>query len=156
VGPMHIAETEKQALDDCRYGFMNIFTYLSYILPMKPGNATTYEDAVKEMNDTGAGVIGTPDMAIAQIERLLKQSGGFGCYLSLGADFADWQAALRSYELIAQYVMPHFKGQVAAPQASYDRVIGAGDKFIAATAHAIQKAMNEYAKEREGKGKTRS
>jgi limonene 1,2-monooxygenase len=95
VGPMHIAETGQQALDDCRYGFMNIFTYLSHILPMKPGNATTYEEAVQEMNDTGAGVIGTPDMAIAQIERLLKQSGGFGCYLSLGADFADWRAALR-------------------------------------------------------------
>lgn len=151
VGPMHIADTAQQALDDCRYGFMNIFTYLSHILPMKPGNATTYEEAVQEMNDTGAGVIGTPDMAIAQIERLLKQSGGFGCYLTIGADFADWEATLRSYELISRYVMPHFKGQLTPPQASYDRVIGAGDKYVSATAHAIEKAIGEYAAERSRK-----
>jgi len=150
VGPMHIAETEQQALEDCRFGFMNIMTYLSHILPMKPGNATTYEEAVKEMNETGAGVIGTPAMAIAQIERLLKQSGGFGCYLTIGADFADWNATLRSYELIAQYVMPHFKGQMAAPQASYDRVVKSGDKFITATAHAIEKAIHDYQAERAG------
>jgi limonene 1,2-monooxygenase len=150
VGPMHVAETEKQALEDCRFGFMNIMTYLSHILPMKPGNATTYEEAVQEMNETGAGVIGTPEMAIAQIDRLRKQSGGFGCYLTIGADFADWQATLRSYELISQYVMPHFKGQSAPPQASYDRVIGAGDKFVSATAHAIEKAISEYSAERAG------
>lgn len=144
VGPMHVADTEKQALEDCRYGFLNIMTYLSHILPMGKSNATTYEDIVKEMNETGAGVIGTPDMAIAQIERLQKQSGGFGCYLTIGADFADWQATLRSYELISQYVMPHFKGQSAAPQASYDRIINAGDKFTSATAHAIEKAIKEY------------
>jgi limonene 1,2-monooxygenase len=148
VGPMHIAETEKQALEDCRYGFMNIMTYLSHIIPMKPGNATTYEEIIQETNEKGSGVIGTPEMAIAQIERLQKQSGGFGCYLALGVDFADWKATLRSYELFAQYVMPHFKGQLAPLHASYDRVIGAGDKYTAATAHAIQKAMNEYAMER--------
>ena len=145
VGPLHVAETEKQALEDCRYGFLNVMTYISHILPMgQQSTATTYEDIVKEMNETGAGVIGTPDMAIAQIERLLKQSGGFGCYLTIGADFADWQATLRSYELISQYVMPHFKGQIAAPQASYDRIIKAGDKFTSATAHAIEKAIKEY------------
>jgi limonene 1,2-monooxygenase len=83
-------------------------------------------------------------MAIAQIERLLKQSGGFGCYLSIGADFADWQATLRSYELISQYVMPHFKWQIAPPKASYDRIVQAGDKFTSATAHAIEKAIKEY------------
>lgn len=151
VGPMYIAETEKQAIEDCRYGFMNIMTYLSHILPMKPGNATTYEEAVQEMNETGAGVIGTPDMAVAQIERLLKQSNGFGCYLTIGADFADWEQTLRSYELISRYVMPHFKGQIAPPQVSYDRVIGAGDKYVSATARAIEKAISEYATERSHK-----
>ena len=35
------------------------------------------------MNDTGLGVIGTPAEAVAQIERLEDQSGGFG---SLPAD----------------------------------------------------------------------
>ncbi|MBM4255366.1 MAG: LLM class flavin-dependent oxidoreductase [Deltaproteobacteria bacterium] len=152
VGPMHIAETKEQALADCRFGFLNVMTYLSHILPMGQSSATTYEDIVKEMNETGAGVIGTPDMAIAQIKRIQKQSGGFGCYLTIGADFADWQATLRSYELISQYVMPHFKGQSAPPQASYDRIIKAGGKYVSATAHAIEKAIKEY-DAGQGKGK---
>jgi limonene 1,2-monooxygenase len=42
-------------------------------------------------------------------------AGGFGCYLTIGADFADWVATLRSYESMAQYVMPHFKGQIVSP-----------------------------------------
>ena len=150
VGPMYVAETEEQALEDCRHGFLSIMTYLSHILPIAQGGPTTYEEIVKEMNATGTGVIGTPEMAIAQIERLQKQSGGFGTYLTIGADFADWAGTLRSYELIAQYVMPHFKGQTAAPQASYDRIVRADGKFAAATAHAIEKASNEYAAERSG------
>ena len=43
--------------------------------------ATTYEERVQEMNATGSGVVGTPEMAIAQIQRLIDQSGGFGAYL---------------------------------------------------------------------------
>ena len=76
------------------------------------------------MNETGAGVIGTPDMAIAQIQRLIDQSGGFGAYLVFGGDLADWPATLRSYELFAQYVMPHFQDQLGPPQASYDWIVG--------------------------------
>ena len=76
------------------------------------------------MNETGAGVVGTPDMAIAQIQRLIDQSGGFGAYLVFGGDLADWPATLRSYELIAQYVMPHFQDQLGPPQESYDWIVG--------------------------------
>ena len=35
-------------------------------------------------------MIGTPEMAVAQIERLIDKTGGFGTYLFLGADLADW------------------------------------------------------------------
>ena len=148
VGPMYVAETEQQALEDCRYGFESIMTYLSHILPTPPSGNVTYEEMVKGMNEAGTGVIGTPEMAIAQIERLQKQSGGFGTYLAIGGDFADWQGTLRSYELMAQYVMLHFKNQMAAPQASYDLVVNAGGKYADATAHAIEKATKEYAAER--------
>ena len=111
---MHIAETEEQALDDCRYGLERVMDYLAHVVPTTPTEATDYEGRVKEMNETGAGVVGTPDMAIAQIQRLIDQSGGFGAYLVFGGDLADWGATLRSYELIAQYVMPHFQDQLGA------------------------------------------
>ena len=51
---------------------------------------------MQQLNETGSGVVGTPEMAIAQIQRLVDESGGFGCYLFLGADLADWKATLRS------------------------------------------------------------
>jgi limonene 1,2-monooxygenase len=148
MGPIHLAETVDEAVDDCRYGFERIFDYLSHVIPTNPPQATDYEGRVKEMNETGAGVIGTPDMAIAQIQRLLDQSGGFGTFLCFGGDLADFPATLRSYELFAHYVMPHFQGQLAPTQASYDWVMGSGDKFVAATVHAIEKSMSEYAAER--------
>ncbi len=50
------------------------------------------------MNASGICVIGTPDMAIAQIQRLIDQSGGFGTYLLMAHEWADRQATLASYE----------------------------------------------------------
>jgi limonene 1,2-monooxygenase len=46
---------------------------------------------------------------------LIKQSnGGFGCYLLLGHNWANRQATLNSYELIARHVMPRFQDQAHA------------------------------------------
>ncbi|MFV0309087.1 MAG: LLM class flavin-dependent oxidoreductase [Desertimonas sp.] len=148
MGPMHIAETEAQALADCRYGLERVMDYLGHVIPTEPTEATDYEGRVKEMNETGAGVVGTPDMAIAQIQRLIDQSGGFGTYLVFGGDLADWPATLRSYELFAQYVMPHFQDQLAPPQESYDWIVGTDHRFVLQTLHAIDKSRFEYADER--------
>ena len=58
-------------------------------------------------------------------------------------------AKLQSYELFAQYVMPHFTGQLEGPQASRDWVIGSGTEFVDRAAHAIGKAIEDHAAERE-------
>ena len=72
-------------------------------------------------------MIGTPDDAIAKIEELVEASdGGFGAFLLFDHDWAPPAAKLRSYELFAQYVMPHFTGQLAGPVASRDWVTGSG------------------------------
>jgi limonene 1,2-monooxygenase len=75
---------------------------------------------IKEMidfiNEAGVGAIGTPDDARAQVQRLADQSGGFGGFggfgamLLLGHEWANPEAIRRSWELIAQNVMPHFQG----------------------------------------------
>jgi limonene 1,2-monooxygenase len=148
MGPIHVAETEEDALDNCRYGLERVFDYLAHVVPTGPVVATDYEGRVKELNENGSAVIGTPDMAIAQIQRLVDQSGGFGCFLMFGGDIADWPATLRSYELFAQYVMPHFQGHLEPPQASYDWIVGADHRFVNATIEAIGKSINTYAAER--------
>jgi limonene 1,2-monooxygenase len=148
MGPMHLAETKAEAVNNCRYGLERVFDYLAHVVPTGPVTATTYEGRIDEMNESGSAVIGTPDMAVRQIERLVEQSGGFGCFLLFGGDIADWSATLRSYELFAQYVMPHFQGQLQPLQASYDWIVGTDHKFVNATVHAIDKSIQEYAVER--------
>jgi limonene 1,2-monooxygenase len=148
MGPMHIAETEKQARENCRYGLRWVWNYLSHIIPVgdptAPPPPEDFDEWVDEANESGRMVIGTPEMAIAQIERLLDKTGGFGCYMFLGADLADWHQTLRSYELVAERVMPHFNDQLSAPQASYDRVVGAGSRWVDATLGAQLTAIAEY------------
>ncbi len=152
MGPIHIAETVEQAKANCRYGLQWIFNYLSHIIPLgdpnDPPPPSDYDEFVDFANATGRMVIGTPEMAIEQIERLKEKTGGFGCFLAFGADIADFPATLRSYELIAEQVMPHFTGQLSAAQTSYDMVIGAGTKWVDATLGAQLTAIADYEQER--------
>ena len=41
-------------------------------------------------DQTGTACIGTPDDAIAYIEKLIEDSGGFGVMMELGHNRADW------------------------------------------------------------------
>ena len=47
MGPMHIAETEAQARENCKYGLQWVFDYLAHILPMgdpnEPGPPEDYD-----------------------------------------------------------------------------------------------------------------
>ena len=58
------------------------------------------------MVDSGRAVIGTPEDAIAQIERLASKTGDFGCLLLLAHNWADFERTKNSYELFARHVLP--------------------------------------------------
>lgn len=150
MGPMHIAETFEKAKENCRYGLQWVWQYLRHIIPTGDGSPwpDDYDDFVDFMNSTGRMVIGTPDMAIAQIERVKEKTGGFGAFLMMGADFADWHQTLRHYELFAEQVIPAVNGQLAPVQASYDRVVGAGTRWVDATLGAQLTAIAAYEEER--------
>jgi len=152
MGPMHIADTYEQAKENCRYGLQWVFNYLSHIIPIgtEPLPAD-YDDLVDLLNESGRGVVGTPEMAIAQIERLQEKSGGFGCYLFLGADFADWRATRRNYELFAEAVLPHFTGQLEPVQTSYDLIMSGGSTYVDATLNAQFASIAQYQEERAAK-----
>ncbi len=155
MGPMHIAETYEQAKKNCEYGLQWVFDYLSHIIPTgdpsAPPPPTDYSDFIDYANETGRMVIGTPEMAIAQIERLQVKTGGFGCYMQLGADIADWHQTLRSYELFAERVMPHIDGQAAPVQASYDLIRQEGSRWVDATLGAQLTELGNYEEERAGR-----
>jgi limonene 1,2-monooxygenase len=97
-------------------------------------------------------VIGTPDDAIAKIEALVAESGGFGTFLMFGHDWANPAATKHSFELFAQYVIPHFTGQLEQPEASCDWVTGSGGEFVNRAANAIMKAIADHAAEQHAAG----
>lgn len=120
AGPMHLAETREQAIEEVRHGLDAWCDYTQDVLaaPHFRAAGSTFEERVAWVNESGLGVIGTPDDAIAQVERLEKQSGGFGSYLLIAHEWARHAPTLRSYELFADHVMPRFQG-------SSDRLLSA-------------------------------
>lgn len=110
VVQMHLAETREQALRDCRFGLDQWIGYFRDVaqLPILPDDFKG-DDLVEAYADLDVAVIGTPDDAIAKIEQLQKETGGFGCAMLLAHDWANTRATEASYELFARYVIPHFQ-----------------------------------------------
>jgi limonene 1,2-monooxygenase len=152
VGPMHIAETEAQARADVAFGLEQWVDYFERVaaLPLAPPDLGI-EDLVDALMATGFAVVGTPDMAAAQIERLVEQSGGFGTYLLMAHEWADRQATLHSYELFAREVAPRFQGSASSLVASRDWAAENRPEFIGAVGGAIMQAISDHHAEREAK-----
>lgn len=148
MGPMHIAESVEEAKRNCRYGLKFVYEYLTHVSPSTVPVPEDPDELADMINATGRGVIGTPDMAAAQIQRLWDVSGGFGSYLFFGADFAPVRETIRSYELFAEEVMPRFTGALAAPQASWDRVAHAAPGALDAVVAARDAARKQWENER--------
>jgi limonene 1,2-monooxygenase len=148
VGPMHLSDTKEQARRDVEFGIVEFGRYFRHVLPTSPvGDADDLTGILEHCDRSGFAVIGTPDDAIAQIERLEAQSGGFGTFLLFGHEWADPAATRHSYELFARYVAPHFQGQLDPIQASYDWVAGSEGRFVQAASNAITKAIEDHAAE---------
>jgi limonene 1,2-monooxygenase len=150
LGPMHIAPTIEEAMEQVRYGLEWQFDYLSHITPSAIDAPPGLDALAEVINSSGRGVIGTPEMAAAQIERLIERSGGFGTYLFQGADFARFEDQKRSYELFAEEVIPLFDEQLAPVQASHERVVDAAEDNKNATAAARLAAQDQWERERGG------
>lgn len=117
AGLLHIADTREQAERDVAHGIASWFRYYQDIVAVPQvdlGTASTVGEMIEYIRASGLGVIGTPDDAIEQVQRLVDQAGGFGTYLAFLHEWANPQATLRSHELLAQRVMPHFQGHRAA------------------------------------------
>ena len=76
---------------------------------MRPGAEAyeTSEAAVEAMAADGAGaaIIGTPDDLIKAIREMQTLTGGFGTVIGFANDWANRDAQLRSWDLVARYVI---------------------------------------------------
>jgi limonene 1,2-monooxygenase len=151
VGPMHCAETKEQAIAEVQYGIEHWFRYFQAVaaFPQMAVLGDSTAEMIDFINQSGLGVIGTPDECAAQIDRLVKQSnGGFGCYLLLGHNWANPQATAKSFELIARHVMPHFQGQAQSTLDAAERARAARPELAGLHAKAVEAAGERYARER--------
>ena len=147
VGPVHIAETREQARKDVEFGLDLWLKYFREIaaLPLAPEGGT--QDAVDLLNESGLAVIGSVDDMIAQLERLEEQSGGYGCFMNMAHEWADRDATLHSYELIARYVMPRFQHTNRDREASMKWAGENRPRFIGAAMQAVGNEMQKHANE---------
>jgi limonene 1,2-monooxygenase len=150
VGPMHLAESKDQAIHDVRHGLDAFcdYTQRTIAAPHFRAAGATFEERVQWVNGSGLGVIGTPDEAIGQIERLAAQSGGFGCYLLMAHEWADPEATRRSYELFARYVMPRFQDSTTRLTASEAWATSVQPGLDARQAQALKEWTDKHAAER--------
>jgi len=150
VGLVHCAETMEQAYRDVEYGIEQWFHYFQDVaaFPQMSMPGSNLKEMIAFINESGFGAIGTPEMCTAQIERLQAQSnGGFGAYLLLAHNWANQQATLRSYELIARHVMPRFQGQEQATLNAVQRAQAARSALSEVHAKAVEAATQRYAAE---------
>ena len=152
VGPMHIAESRKQAKENVRYGLENFVWYFNNVAALPFNWEGDFDTLVDTFNETGFGVIGDPDDAIAQLERLWEHSGGFGCFLQMAHNWADFAQTKRSYELIARYVMPHFNSLNEYRDKSMYWARDNRSTFIGRADEAVEKAIAKHDKKKSQKG----
>ncbi|GAA0920117.1 LLM class flavin-dependent oxidoreductase [Pseudonocardia zijingensis] len=151
VGLMHVAETREQAYRDVEHGIEQWFRYFQKVaaFPQMAVEGGDVREMIDFVNEAGIGAIGTPEDAAAQVQRLVDQSGGFGAMLLLAHEWANPQATRRSYELIAQHVMPRFQGQAQATldakARASDARSGHAEQQVAAVAHMTEKYQKELA-----------
>jgi limonene 1,2-monooxygenase len=156
VGLMHIAETREQAYRDVQFGIETWFRYFqkTAAFPQMAVEGGDVKEMIDFINEAGVGAIGTVEDARAQVQRLWDQSGGFGCMLLLGHEWANPEATKRSWELIAQHVMPHFQGgAIPHAQQTLDAkayATGKREDYAAAQMQAVATMTERYEKEKSG------
>jgi hypothetical protein len=107
VAPMHLAETREKAMHQVLTG-IDQYGPLYAEMGITP-SLLSREALIETLIENGFAVVGTPDDAIDQIDRLLAQTGGFGKLLLPANHWANARDTLQSYALFSQTVIAHFK-----------------------------------------------
>lgn len=153
VGLFHLAETEKQAREEVKFGIEPWFRYFQKVaaFPQMTMPGDQLDEMIDVINENGAGVIGTPERAREQVQRCWDQSGGFGCMLQMGHEWANPAATKRSAELFAAEVMPHFQGQAQPTLDAAARAGQARDSLAQSQLDAVAHMTKKYQDEVESK-----
>ena len=153
VAPIHIAESREKARENVRFGIQKWLHYFAHVghLPLAATGEGSVDSDIDALVDARIAVIGTPDDLIEQIDRLEKKSGGFGVFLDMAHDWADFEQTMRSYDLIARYVMPRFQGHAERQGEAYRWAMGKKPELLERRQQGIDRAIQSHAAEQESK-----
>lgn len=152
VGPVHIAETRQQAIENVRYGYHKWAAYFANLSPLNSQQASQ-DDPIEKGIEAGTMVVGTPDDAIAQIRRLQEKQGEFGAFLQLAHNWANFENTKKSYELWQRHVTPVINNVNSARIDSYNHTRDHGAELMAASGAAVVSALKKHADEEASKKK---
>ena len=142
VGPMHIAETKEKALEEVRHGIADWVYYYSEV-----ANIPIIEkgvDPVEAILKTGMAVIGTPDDAAERIQQLIDQSGGFGTFLFMDTNWANFENKKKNYDLFARFVAPRFQHLNEVRRESCEWIQSNREEFVGKARAAVGQRIKEH------------
>jgi limonene 1,2-monooxygenase len=125
---IYLADTREQAWADIEAGahrdvhqyFFGIGGKAGYeAYPGQPASEMTVQSIAEQRR----WIIGTPDDAIAAIERFNEETGGIGGIMLTTHEWVSQAKSKYSLELFARYVMPHFRGHTADFKRAWARTL---------------------------------
>jgi limonene 1,2-monooxygenase len=149
LGILHLADTRDRARRDVMLNIMKYRRMFEDLAGIEL-DWRSADDAIDQWSGPGiggawgTGIIGTPEDAIKAIESLLELTGGFGTYLLNSHGAAAWPATRHSWELFAEYVIPHFRSYNASRRHSADWVRANNHTLIPDRMKSIAEANAKY------------
>ncbi len=142
----HIAETREKARAEARDGLMRHHNEYITATLQRPGARPfkTPDEAVDKtgFSDGAAATIGTPDDLIQRIKEVIDISGGFGTVVGFVHDWANPENTMRSWDMVARYVVPEINGYLAGLRKSREFVATNREYFDRAR-DAVMSKINE-------------
>src|SRR6267143_260040 len=122
----HIAETREKARAEAREGLLR--HHNQYVVgTLQRPDAKPFSDPDEAVDKTAfsnasSATIGTPDDLVARIKSVLEISGGFGTIVGFVHDGANPENTVRSWDMVARYVVPEINGYLAGLREARDFV----------------------------------
>ncbi len=161
VNHVHLANSRAQALKDLEYGILRSTEYFEGLTGQVMNWRTSPQTAVETflgegLPSWGTIVAGDPQTAIESISALTRSTGGFGTYLLSITECAPFDAVIKSLELFAEFVMPHFQQSNRNRVASLEWAHSNSERLIGSMSKAITQATAQYSTQQTIPSKGRS
>ena len=143
----HIAETRAEARRQAGPGLLRHHNEYIHGTLQNPGTKPPFSDPDEAVDKTAFGpgaaaTIGTPDDLVAKIKDVLAASGGFGTVIGFVHDWASPEDTVRSWDMVARYVIPEINGYLTELRKSRE-FVATNREYFERSKHAILASIQQ-------------